>query len=611
MGLKQEALKSVRVRKYIARDFDGMRALLLEYARAYYPTKIADFSEQSLGGLFLDFASYVGDSLSFYLDHLYSELDPATAVEPDNVQRQLTAAGVPIIGASPSLVKVTAYIEVPADSSQSIMVSALPIIRANSTFTADNGTIFNLLADIDFSQTNSNGSLAASVKIGKQSATNVTKTYILALSGLCISGQEATETITVSADFVPFRQITLQNPNVSNIVSVNDSLGNIYYEVNALTNDVVYKNVLNTASDSDLVPEAIKVIPAPYRFVTNVDITSRQTTLTFGGGNADSLQDDVIPDPSSFAISFPYTKTFSRIPVNPEKLLTTTTLGVAATNTTYTITYRYGGGLNHNVIVDSIQTLRNLDVYFPGNPAPNIAAAVRSSIEVTNTERSSGGEDAPSIDDLKALIPSIRNSQERIVTREDLIARVYTLPSNFGRVFRAAVHSNPHNPLSTQLFIVSRNSDGQLIPSPDTLKSNLAKYLTPYRLITDAIDVLDAAVINLAFSFDVLVDPSLNKTIVVQNVLTKLQSFFDIKNFHIDQPITLSEISNLIFQIPGIISINKMKFDTRVGTINNRQYSDVIFNVEANTKYGLVFPPTGGLFNVAYPDVDIVGKVSV
>lgn len=614
MTLKRDDLKVVRQRKYLARDFDGLRANLLEYARAYYPDRIRDFSESSLGGLFLDFAAYVGDNLSFYLDHQYGELNSDTAVESVNIQRQLRAAGVPIVGASPAIVPVTVYVEVPAVNVNGVVQpqpDALPVIKANSSFTANNGVVFNLLEDIDFNSRKTDGTMVAEYKIGEKSATGVAQSFILAHSGLCISGLEVTENFVIGQEFVPFNRLTLTNPNVSDIISVNDLLGNIYYQVSALTHDVVFQNVLNTSKDNELVPDTIKVIPAPYRYTTSVDLTSRKTTLTFGGGNAATLQDDIIPDPSSFAISYPYTRTFSRIPVNPQQLMTTTTLGVAAAGTTYSITYRHGGGLNHNVDKDQIQNPRVLNVFFPGNPSPQIAGLVRSSIEVNNKIRAAGGEDAPSPDDLKALIPSIRNSQERIVTREDLLARVYTIPSNFGRVFRAAIRSNPHNPLATQLYIVSRDSNNRLITAPDTLKLNLVKYLNPYRMISDAIDVLDARVINLKFSFDVLIDPSLNRPVVIQNILTKLQTYFNIGNFHIDQPIVMSDLSNLIFQVPGVISINQMRFDNVVGIVNNRQYSNVTFDVNSNTRLGLVFPPAGGIFEVRYPEVDIVGKASV
>jgi hypothetical protein len=284
---------------------------------------------------------------------------------------------------------------------------------------------------------------------------------------------------------------------------------------------------------------------------------------------------------------------------------------VAAANTTYQVTYRYGGGLSHNVSAGSIQSVRLLNMIFPGNPTPAMAGAVRGSLALSNKIEASGGEDAPSADNLKALIPSIRNSQERIVTREDLLARVYTIPANFGRVFRASARSNPNNPLATQLYVVSRNPNGQLITSPDTLKQNLVKYLNPYRMISDAIDILDGRIVDLQVTFDVLIDPSLNRTIVIQNIITQLQGFFNIQNFQIDQPLVVDLVRHAIFNIPGVVSINALKFVNVQGTVNNLTYSSVSFDIDANTRHSIIFPPAGGIFEVRYPTTDIIGKASI
>lgn len=614
MVLARDDLINVRQRRYLARDFDGLRAMLLSYAQQFYPDKLRDFSENSIGGLFLDLASAIGDNLSYYLDHQYSELDPTTAIENNNVERHLRSAGVPIVGAAPAIVPVTIFIQVPASTINNTVVpreDAIPIVLARTIFTADNGTQFVLLEDIDFRSTRSDGTLAAEVKVGNRTNTGVPSTFIMALHGLCISGQEATETVSVESTFVPFRRITLTNPNVSDVVSVTDGLGNEYHKVEALTHDVVYRNVLNTGRDSELVKDSMKVIPAPYRYTIETNISTRHMTLVFGGGNADTLEDDIIPDPSDFAISFPYSRTFSRIPINPQQLLQTKTLGVAATNTTLSIKYRYGGGLSHSVAAGAIQTVTSLKMNFPGNPPASIAGSVRSSVEVSNRIRAAGGEDAPTIDELKALIPAVKNSQERIVTREDMLARVYTLPSNFGRVFRASIRSNPNNPLATQLFIVSRDQQSRLITSPDTLKQNLVKYLNPYRMLSDAVDVLDARVINFTLTFDVLVDPTLNKSIVLQSILTKLQAFFNIKNFHIDQPLLTSDVNSIIFATPGVLSINTVQFQNIVGVVNNRVYSDNVYDMLANTRQGIVFPPGGGIFECRFPEVDIIGRASV
>jgi hypothetical protein len=560
--------------------------------------------------MFLDLASYVGDNLSFYLDSQFNELSYETAVENINIERALRMAKVPILGAAPATVPVTIYIELPAsvvNGVSSVDTSLFPIIHAGSVFAAKNGVEFILLEDIDFSKLKSDGTLLAARKIGQQTSTGVIQTYVFAQSGICVSGKETTQTVSLN-DFVSFRKIALANPSVTDIVTVTDGNGNNYYQVDDLTHDVVYKNVLNTAYDNDIVPDALKVIPAPYRFTANVDLGSRRTTLVMGGGSADTLEDDIIPDPSEFALSLPYQQTFSRIAINPEKLLSTKTLGVCGIDTTLSITYRYGGGLDHNVDADDIKTAKSLKMFFPGNPQPAVAARIRGSIEVSNLINASGGDDAPSSADLKQLIPAMKNSQERIVTRQDLLARVYTIPSNFGRVFRAAIRSNPNNPLASQLFIVSRTPDLKLITCPDTLKTNLVKYLNPYRNISDAIDILDVQIINLTLLFEVVVDPSLNRSIVLQNILTKLQKQFDIKNFHIDQPLVLSEISNMIFSTSGVVTINKIEFKNIVGSQNNRQYSDAVFDVNSNIKQNVLIPSPGGIFEIRYPEFDIVGR---
>ncbi len=614
MALNRDDLKSVRQRKYLSKDFDGLRAQLLEYARLYYPDRIRDFSESSLGGLFLDFAAYTGDVLSFYLDHQYAELNYDTAVESPNIERALRNSGVPIVGASPAIVPVTIYVSVPAEKTQNVLgpsVSCLPKVMAGSIFSADNGVEFILLEDVDFNRKKSDGSFAAQIKVGNKTTSGTPTTFIMAQSGMCVSGKDVTENISIGRDFVPFRRVTLSNANVSEITSVIDGFGNVYYQVSSLSHDVVYRNVLNTAKDNELVKDAIKVIPAPFRYSTESDLNTRKTTLTFGSGNANTLEDDVIPDPSDFAIAFPYSRTFSRIPVNPQQLLQTKTLGTAASDTTLQINYRYSGGLNHNVPANNVRTVKTLKVFFPGNPSAALAANVKGSIEITNKIAASGGEDAPSSDELKAQIPAIKNSQERIVTREDLLARVYTLPSNFGRVFRASIRSNPNNPLATQLFIVSRDPQSKLITSPDTLKRNLRSYLNPYRMISDAIDILDARVINLTMSFDTLIDPALNRSVVLQGALTKLQTFFDIKNFHIDQPIVISDIVNNIFTVPGVVAVNNVTFQNIVGTNSNREYSSSTFDVQANTRQGIIFPTPGAIFEIRFPEFDIVGKAAV
>lgn len=600
--------KEVRNRTYVGKDFDGFRYKILEYVKQYYPDKLQDFSEFAMGGIFLDMAAFVGDNLSYYQDHQFSELDPDTVVETVNVERLLKSSGVKISGASPANLDVTFYIEVPALNG-GVRADCLPIIKAGSRVQSNSGVTFILANDIDFTKTDSAGQYKATVKPGQVTSAGVLSTYVLSAVGSTVSGLETTETFTLGA-FTPFKRITLANPHVNQIVSVTDGNGNVYYQVSALTDDVIYKNITNPYSDSDAVPDIMTVVPAPYRFVAETALSDRTTSLVFGGGSASTFEDDVIPDPSEFAVPLRYQQTFSRIAINPASLIATKTLGIVASNTSLSVMYRYGGGIDHNVKAGTVRTVDSLVMTFPSNPSGALARQVRDSVEVDNLADAQDGDDAPDIDTLKSLIPSARNSQERIVTRDDLLARVYTMPSNFGRVYRAAIRPNPNNPLSIQLHVVSRNSLGQLTLCSDSLKKNLRMYLNPYRMISDAFEIMDVRVLDLQVKFEVFIDPVLTKELVLMACIDALKKYFNIKNWQIDQPIIISDVWALLKTVKGVLAVNEVMFVPISGVMGSKSYSSDVFDVDVNTQKGFIMTPdTGGsIFEIRYPDTDIIGK---
>jgi len=610
----KKKIRPERNRSYLNKDFDSLRAELLRYARIYFPDKIKDFSEASLGGLLLDMAAFVGDVNSFYLDHQFNELNVETAVETTNIERHIRNAGVKISGASPAFVPVTIYIEVPSetlsDDTTRPQRSALPIIQKGTIFTANNGVAFELVDNLDFGETDSNNVIKAESVIAETDSSGRPLSYVLFLTGDTVSGTMTTETFSIPNTFVPFRTLTLSQENVTEIISITDAQGNTYYEVESLTQDTVFKGILNKSDDNEIVKENLEVIPAPYRFTSSMSVRTGLTTVQFGSGKADSLDNDVIPDPSELALPLYGKRTFSRFSIDPGNLLDTQTLGISPVNTAITIQYRYGGGLRHNVSAETIRTVSSLNIKFKGGLSVTTAQFVRASIDVTNISAASGGEDPPSLGELRDRVPAARNAQSRIVTREDLLARVYTMPSNFGRVFRAGIRSNPNNPLATQLFIVSRDVNSNLITSPDSLKKNLRVYLNQFRLISDAIDVLDAQVIDIGVKFSVVADPAANKNAIVQTVISNLATYFDISNFQIDAPIVISEAQNIIINSPGVISLTGLEIFNRVGVINNRLYSNISLNIPANTYKGLIIGPPGSIFQMKYPNVDIIGSAT-
>lgn len=614
-------VKNVIARSFLNKDRDAFKATLLQHARVFFSDKIKDFSESSLGGLLLDLPAEVGDHMSFYLDHQYTELDAELAVESANIQRHLRRAGVKITGASPAVVSVSWAIEVPAVLSGASYVpqeSALPTILQGSIVESDDGVLFELTEDLDFSSRYADETLKAKVTIGKVSSAGNPLTFILVMGGpgnapgapdgICISGFRAVESFAIPNSYIPFRELTLAQEDVTEIISVVDSEGNQYYQVESLAQDTVFRGVQNTTSDNDLVNQVLELIPAPYRFTSIMDYDTKLTTIRFGNGNATTLNDDIIPDPSELALPLYGKQTFHRYTLDPGKLLSSQTLGVTPVNTTITVTYRYGGGLKHNVASRSINAVNTLRMLFSSGLTSSLAQQIRASVSVRNTDPAAGGEDALTLDELRDKIPAARNAQGRIVTTSDLLARVYTMPSNFGRVFRAGVRSNPRNPLATQLFIISRNAQNQLIISPDSLKKNLRTFLNEFRMISDAIDILDAGVINLGIDFKVSVEPNTVKNLVLQDVLSRLIKYFDVKNFQIDQPIKLDDIRNIIFNSPGVASVIDVRVKSISGIVSERRYTDVKYDVASNTKKNLLIPTPGAIFEVRYPELDIVGS---
>ena len=288
----KKRLKKAKSRNYLVKDFDDFRSDALRYARTYFGDKIQDFSEGSLGGLFLDMVAMVGDNMSFYLDHQFNELNWATAVESKNVQRHIRTAGIPITGASPSVVDVTIFLEVPSEIYEREWRpkrSALPVVHSGTVFQGGSGIEFNLVEDIDFSEEDAGGNLTANVIVSESYSSGRPASYIISKQGQCVSGSETIETFSISQAHVPFRTISLSSENITIVLEVTDAQGNVYHEVESLTQDVVFQGITNRDDDGELVKENLEIIPAPHRFLKIMDARTRSTKLRFGAGDAETL----------------------------------------------------------------------------------------------------------------------------------------------------------------------------------------------------------------------------------------------------------------------------------------------------------------------------------
>jgi len=598
-------------RSYLAKDFDAFKLDLLEHASIYYPNKIRDFSEASVGGLFLDMAALVGDSMSYYMDHQFREMDPFQAVESANIEMHLRNAGVKVYSAAPATCTVKITLKVPAEINNQEYrprADSLPVILQNTEFTSDTGIPFHLLQELDFSELTVDGNLKADYKVDTFDSNGNPIIFEVSRNALVISGYEINESFNISNIHIPFRELELLNSNVSEILSVTDSEGNEYYEVESLSQDTVFIETDNVTNDRDYVSKNLEVIPAVRRYISYTSPRSRKTTIRFGSGNTSTLDDDVIPDPSELTLPLYGKKTLSKFSIDPNLLINSQTLGLSPKNTVINVRYRYGGGSQHNVPINSIINIPTLEIEFRRNPITSNAFYVRKNIQVTNIDSAKGGSNAPTFDELRALIPSAKNAQNRIVSRQDLLSRIYTMPPRFGRVYRASISNNPNNPFSTLIYLISLDSSENLMLSPDSLKLNLSTYLNEFRLISDSFDIMDARIINYQVNYEIYVDKKFNKQQVILNVNRLIAQILNKKYFHIDQPLIVDNIVNVIINTSGVVSLSDLKITNKYGLIGSRNYSSFNMNFESNTKKGIIRGPIGSLFEMKFPDFDIVGS---
>jgi len=597
-------------RTFTARDFESFRQQMLGTARVYFSEKIQDFSEASVGGMFLDFAATVGDSLSYYLDHSFKELDPTQAVESENIITHLRNAGVDITGASPASATIKFSFIVSSELINGTYfpkLSAMPVILAGTSVTSLSGITFTTTDDLDFSLKDQDNNFIADFVVDSTDSLGAPLTFKVSNTIGVVSGKESTQTFSIDDTFVPFREIVLLDTNISAILNVSDADGNVYHEVSSLSDDTVFQKIKNVGSDFSQVPYYIRVVSAPYRFVRIYNPVTQQTTLRFGSGNASSLDDDIIPDPSDLSLPLYGRPIIPKFSIDPSSLLQTSTLGISPRGTTISVSYRYGGGLTHNVPEKDINNLGTLSIQFRNSPVAADALQVRKTIRVINESSASGGDSAPSLDELRTKISSAKKSQSRIVTREDLLARVYSLPNEFGRIFRAGISDNPANPMSPILYVLSKDINGNLTTTPDTLKKNLGTYLNEFRLVGDAIDILDGKIVNFGIKYSVYVSGT-NKQQILTNINRKLANAMDKKYFNIDQPIVIDDITNVIINSDFVVSIIDLQIFPRFGVIDDKKYSNSTFDFKQSSVRGLVRGDRGSIFELKFPDVDILGS---
>jgi len=458
---------------YLNKDFTALKTSLMNYAKSYFPDTYRDFNETSPGMMLLEMNAYVGDVLSFYIDQQYKEMLLPLAEERRNIVTMAKMFGYKVKPIVPAYVDLTFTSEVNASSGDASKVdySDAGTFDAGITITSDTNSdiVFTTLEPIDFRISGSSDGDT----IGTTEDSGLASTYTLSRTVKAVSATEKTITFQVG---IPekFKTLTIPDTNVIDIISCIDSNGNNWYEVDFLAQDKVpiethYTDDVNRDSayidstgllTTEAVPYSLTYITTPKRFTreTNQDNT---TSLIFGNGVLKDGQvvDEGYIDMEQVGIIIPGQINDLNESISPELGDEYSTLGETPNNTTLTITYRVGGGINSNVPSGDLFTVPTNTTAQSGNTSATLTS-------VTNEKPARGGKDEEDTIEIKEKAKAFFTTQNRCVTKEDYEARVLNIPSKFGNIAKAYVTriTNPFSQTSQATIEFFKSTNDIYLP---------------------------------------------------------------------------------------------------------------------------------------------------
>jgi len=587
---------------YTSRDFESIKKDLAEHAKRYYPNSYDDFSDSSFGGLVMDSVAYVGDMLSFYLDFQTNESFLETSLDLNNIRRLASQMGYNYYGNPSSYGIATFYVLVPANSTGlGPDTTFIPTIKTGTRVKSQSAT-FTLTEDIDF-----NDPSVEVVAARFNENTGKPTEYALRAFGQVKSGVEFYTEIDVGTQ-VKFLRTRVSTAAVNEIISVFDSEGHQYYQVDNLSQEVVYLEQTNPNAASDQVRSILKPFIASRRFVVEQDQTG--TYLQFGFGSENQIDQFGIADPSQVVLKMTGKNYITDTAFDPNQFLGTDKFGIAPANTILKVTFGSNDSVNVNVPINGLIEVSSLSIEFPNDlTAPNTGTqlTVRNSAEVTNDEIITVERAIPTPDEIKYRAYAVYSAQNRVVTKNDYEAYVYQMPRKFGKVSRVNVVNDPSG-INKRLamYVISKDNSDYFVNTNGTVKSNLKVWLNKNRMMTDQVDVFDAAIINIGFNYKYTTESGFSKTSVQADVNAAVRKLFAEKQY-LGEPVYITTIYQTVNRVQGVVDTLKVTPLIK----QSANYSNLGLEIDdVLSKDGTFLKcPKNCVFEIKYPDQDLKGTI--
>lgn len=618
--------------RYLSRDFPSLKQNLIDFAKNYFPDTYQDFNESSPGMMFLEMAAYVGDVLSYYTDTSLQESLILQASERQNILNIAQSLGYKPKTNIASNVKLDVFQIVPSVGSGANNkpdFSYAFAIETGMVVASDNRNITSEFRTTDYLDFKFSSSIEPTeiTVFEVDDITNEPTFYLLKKSVNAVSGVMKTKTFSF-ADPKPYDKIELEDANIIDILYAIDSDGNKWYHVPYLAQDTLFEPTPNIArNDRELyryreqTPYLLKLRKISRRFSTR-QLDNGKIEIQFGAGVSELDDELLIPNPDLVGSRLAGIESVASLDIDPSNFLYTKTYGLAPNNTELTIHYTVGGGIRDNVPSETITRLKTRSILLDETGLDTtLYRQVIGSLAVINPEPAVGAKESETIDEIRQNALAYFASQNRAVTKEDYIIRAYSLPQKYGSIAKAYITKDDQltaesiynsdrvvNPLALNFYVLGYDFNGNVTKINDATKENLKLYLGYHRMLTDAINIKDAYIINLKIEFDIITMPDQNGNQVILRCIDRLKKYFDIKKWQINQPIVISNVFTELDKVEGVQTVVDLKFqnvyDPTVG------YSGNAYDLLLATRDGIIFPSLDpSIFEIKYPDNDIIGRV--
>ena len=589
--------------KYTSRDFDSIREDLIEHAKRFYPDEWKDFSKSTINSLLIDSVAYVGDVLSFYLDYQANESFLDTAIEFNNVRKHARALGFKYAGSPSTYGILSLFCMIPSNSDGTAPdMSYVPMVQKGSTFTSANGGNFVLTEDVNFGEL-SNEFVAARF----DDTTGATTFFAVKAYGQISSGlfSRAVIDLTNSA-FERFRRVRIGGDTVVEVVSVVDSDGNKYYEVDNLSQEVVFEETTNRDATNSGVRSILKPFSAARRFVVEQDDTG--TYLQFGFGS-ESSDEDALVDPAKVAIQMHGKSYVSNLRFDPSKLVGTTKLGISPSGTKLTVIIKSNDSSSSNASSNTVTSVSTARFKFPSEITLNQQkkAAVITSLEVTNEEPIVGAIEQMTTEELKQRAKGYYSTQSRAVTRQDYESMIYNMPNKFGIIKRVSVMNDPSaTNRRMALYVISEDQNGKLATASSSLKTNMKNWISQYKAMNDVMDIYDAKIVNFGVDYKVVLDTRFKGLNIIGQCNSAISDYFS-NQLYIGEPIYITRLYSILSKVEGVTDVKTVRVEQKRGA----NYSSVNINFdEALSPDGTyIMTPKNAIMELKYPNRDIKGTL--